>query len=270
MKSLKVRTQIRGVEGIPDIELRAEQHFVIVEVKSEARATEDQLQRYRRLLDQSEATWKGLVLLTRYPVSLEGADAYLRWYQIAEWLEHESNQRQLKLPSRFLVDQFLGFLKARNMTMAQITQEMPNGVRSLCSLALMLYEGAVACGIGARIVGKQDLMFIYIDGKNYWAGIRYRAPEHLCFGTDGVWVDKELADALGVGGTYLWQGDNSRYGWERCLNLESEEFSFFTLSKASQMQFIERFLRENYALARKVTIATAPDSGEPEEDQFEK
>src|ERR1700722_2549593 len=40
MRVLEVRTQISGEEGIPDIELRTGQHFVIIEVKSEAEATE--------------------------------------------------------------------------------------------------------------------------------------------------------------------------------------------------------------------------------------
>src|ERR1022692_2861743 len=147
MRVLEERTQISGEEVIPDIELRTGQHFVIIEVKSQAKASEDQLRRYRRLLDQSPVASKGLVLLTRYPVSVVGADHYMRWYQIAEWIGLESSRYRFKATSEFLVNQFLGFLKARNMTMGQITWELPIGVRSLRTLTDMLYEAAAACGL---------------------------------------------------------------------------------------------------------------------------
>src|ERR1017187_5056899 len=84
VRSLEIRTQITGADGIPDIELRTAHHFVIIEVKSEAEATEDQRGRYRRTLNSSGVASTALVLLTHYPASVVGADHYFRWYQIAE------------------------------------------------------------------------------------------------------------------------------------------------------------------------------------------
>jgi len=264
LQILEVRTQINKEEGIPDIDLRTGQHFVIIEVKSEADVTADQIHRYRRILDQSEIPSKGLVLLTRYPVQIEGADHYLRWYQVAEWIDFESHKYHFKPVSRFLVDQFLGLLKARNMTMSQVTWEMTTGVRSLKTLADMLYEAASACGIKAYIEGTRNHMVIYIDDRLYWAGIEYDQPESFAFGTYNASVDKESADQLGIGTSFVWsKGDGC--GWRRDINLESEDIHFFARSKASQMQFLEQFLRESYEIAKQLTLKG--DASKPSETE---
>ena len=171
IRSLGIRTQISGEEGIPDIELRTSRHFVIIEVKSEAAATEDQLRRYRRILNNVDAATKGLILLTRFPVAVPGADHYFRWYQIAEWISWESRNYSFRATSQFLVEQFLGFLKERNMTMGQITWELPMGVRSLRTLADMLYEAAIACDMKGQVKWSHDYLALFLDGRKFWAGI---------------------------------------------------------------------------------------------------
>jgi hypothetical protein len=265
IRVLEVRTQITGEEGIPDIELRTAQHFVIIEVKNEAEATQDQLNRYRRLLDQSPVASKGLILLTRYPVNVSGADYYLRWYQVAEYLEQESRKYVFKPASQFLIDQCLGFLKARNMTMSQVTWELPTGIRSMRTLAEMLAEAAAACGLRASIKGNSDWIGIFLDGKLFWAGIVFDSPERLVFGTHYANVNPELAEALGVGFVYEWDSKDG-HEWRRDIDLEAEEIHFFARSKASQMQFLEQFLRENLELAKKI-IEKGADPEQPTTDQ---
>lgn len=254
VRGLKIRTQISGDDGIPDIELRTSHHFVIIEVKSEAEATEEQLARYRRTLALSGVASTGLILLSRYPASAEGAHHYFRWYQIAELIYQESNKYKFKAESQFLVEQFLGFLKARNMTMGQVTWEMTTGIRSMRNLVDMLYEAAAACGLKAQIAGNRDMMFVYLDGRNYWAGIRYTNPESIHFATWNLKVDPQKVEELGVGTTFQWFNDKTQCGWQNDVNLELEEVHFFARSKVSQMQFLEQFLRENLELAQKVII----------------
>jgi hypothetical protein len=259
VRSLEIRTQISGDDGIPDIELRTAQHFVIIEVKSEAEATENQLRKYRRTLDSSGVAYTGLILLTRYPSSVNGADHYFRWYHVAELIYQESSKYKFTAESQFLVEQFLGFLKSRNMTMGQVTWEMTTGVRSLRNLVDMLYEAAAACGLKAQIAGNRDMMFVYLDGKKYWAGIRYSNPELIHFATWNARADAQKVEELGIGTTFQWFNDKTQCGWQRDINLESEDVHFFARSKASQMQFLEQFLRENLELAKKVVTK---DSGE--------
>jgi hypothetical protein len=266
MRVLDVQTQIGGEEGITDIELRTGQHFVIIEVKIEAQATEEQLRWYRRRLDHSPVTLKGLVLLTRYPaVMVAGADHYLRWYEVAELIGLESSRYQFKATSQFLVDQFLGFLKARNMTMGQVTWEMTTGVRSLRNLVEMLYEAAAACDVRAEIRGHSEAIQVFLDGRKYIAEIRYNAPELLRFGTSSAPVDPRKVEELGIGTTWQWRDDRTKVGWERDINLESEDVHFFARSKASQMQFLEQFLRENLEYAKKVVVTeTGGNQSSPE------
>ncbi len=181
----------------------------------------------------------GLILLTRYPAPVPGADHYFRWYHVAEWIYQESSKYKFKAESQFLVEQFLGFLKARNMTMGQVTWEMTTGVRSLRNLVDMLYEAAAACGLRAQLGGSAASIFVFLDGRKYSAGIRYNAPELLRFATWNAPVDPKKVEELGIGTTWQWTDDKTKVGWERETNLESEDVHFFARSKASQMQFLE-------------------------------
>src|SRR5262249_57144768 len=103
----------------------ANKKLAIVEVKSQSEVNAEQLGRYRRFLEGSRAGSTALVLLTRYPAAVaeSGArpDAFVRWYQVAEWLQQERHRYAFQAVSAFLVDQFLAFLTARNMTMGQVT-----------------------------------------------------------------------------------------------------------------------------------------------------
>jgi hypothetical protein len=258
IRGLEIRTQIIADDGIPDIELRTTEHFVIIEVKSESDATENQLARYRRILVTSGIPYTSLILLTRYPATTAGADRYFRWYQVAEWIDQESNKYKFNAKSEFLVEQFLGLLKARNMTMSQVTWELPTGVRSMRALADMLYEAASACKLKATIRGNTEWIGIHLDGRQYCAGIEFSAPERLYFGTDYASVDPNAAEKLGLGATAPWQ-DGDGHEWWRDVDLESEDVHFFARSKASQMQFLEQFLRENYEHAKKVTLPGTPN-----------
>jgi hypothetical protein len=194
-----------------------------------------------------------------------GADHYLRWYEVAELIGLESSRYQFKATSQFLVDQFLGFLKARNMTMGQVTWEMTTGVRSLRNLVEMLYEAAAACDVRAEIRGHSEAIQVFLDGRKYIAEIRYNAPELLRFGTSSAPVDPRKVEELGIGTTWQWRDDRTKVGWERDINLESEDVHFFARSKASQMQFLEQFLRENLEYAKKVVVTeTGGNQSSPE------
>src|SRR5581483_1945661 len=144
---------------------------------------------------------------------------------------------------RFLVEQFIGFLGARNMTMQQVTWELPGGVRALRALADMLYEAATACGIKARLWGGRERMGVNIDGRRFWIGVYYEKPEVLVFETNYAAVDRGAAERLGAGTVWEWT-QAPGFGWRRELSLDSEETHFFSRSKASQLQLLESFLRE--------------------------
>lgn len=271
-KLLRIESQAVSDEGIPDLMLRTAHQLVIVEVKSASEPRPEQLVRYRRLLKESGLAETALVLLTRYPVNLEEGterpEVRVRWFQVAEWLNLEQQRYTFQAVSKYLVEQFVGFLRTRNMVMGEVTWELPGGVRALRALADMLYEAATACGVRARIWGNRGCMGVYLEGQLYWVGVDFDRPEILTFETWNAAVDRESAERLGAGKIYEWTNEPG-FGWRRELNLETEEVHFFARSKASQLQLLENFLRECLDQVRTVVIATKDRTDSEHEDEPE-
>jgi hypothetical protein len=226
-----------------------------VEVKSESDTGAGQLARYRKLLKDSGFPSTALILLTRYPVNLspeeEQPDFSVRWYQIAEWIEQERRRYSFRPVSDFLVNQFLAFLGARNMTMGQVTWELSGGIRALRSLTDMLYEAAAACGLKGSIRGDRNYLGVYLDHNKYWIGVYFERPEFLIFENLKSAMNKEEVKNLG------WTMFQDESGCFRELNLESEEVHFFARSRASQIQVLEKYLRECLELAKRIEVPGA-------------
>lgn len=152
---VSVQAQETTEQGIPDLVVRAPGHVVVIEVKVESAVDADQLKRYRNWLAEQagqRARATTLVLLTRYPVSPQETHGYedvrVRWCDVGEWLRTELSEKRTvqNSSSVFLVEQFLAFLKGVNMTMDQVTWELPAGIRSLMSLMNMVRQAVAAAG----------------------------------------------------------------------------------------------------------------------------
>jgi hypothetical protein len=270
-RHVAIRTQVTLTEGTPDLELRTLTQLAFVEVKVESEPDAEQLRRYRRLLSESGLGSTALILLTRYPADLklgtEGPVPCVRWYQVAEWLEEEAGRYRFKPVSAYLVNQFLGFLGARNMVMGQVTWELAGGARALRTLTDMLYEVASACGLPAQHQGSWDYMGIKMGASlkrpDYYIGIYLDRPEVLVFETGYRKVDAEAAARLGVEGVYEWTTATG-HGWQRKLDLNSEKAAFFVRTKSRQMQLLEEFLRECLDTVKRIEIGG--DAGLPDEE----
>jgi hypothetical protein len=274
-RSVNIRTQIILSEGTPDLEIRTSTQLAFLECKSESPADPEQLVRYRRLLAKSGMTSTALILLTRYAVILpqgtKAPDKFVRWYNVAEWLEQESTRYQFKPVSRYLVDQFLGFLGARNMSMGQVTWEMAGGARSLRTLTDMLCEAASACGLQAAPAGSWEYIGAKIGSNlkrpDYYLAIYLDKPEILYFETDYRSVDPECAAQLGLENIEEWPNGKG-HSWIKELNLQSEETAFFVRTKARQMQLLEEFLRSCLDTVKRIespTRDTSPaENGDPD------
>ena len=221
-----------------------------------------QLEGYRVLLAKTgvQLTWLGL--LTRYPEDyLSDAarpDQAVRWFEVADWLEDE-------LPAivaagdvaLFLTRQFLDFLRARGMKLAQVGHAMPEGLRALGNLLAMLFEAARACKVSASISAKWEHLGIKLDGAKYWVGFEYAAPEKLSFETRRR-IDPEAAARLGVGELRRDNDTPGEYRWYQVVELDSEEVHFFSRRKVSQMEWLEGFLRDCLAKARSIETPDQP------------
>jgi hypothetical protein len=265
-----VQTQVEAGEGRPDLEFRVPYRLVWIEVKAESELRTGQLEGYRVLLSESGVEQTRLVLLTRHREVFESdevrPDLEVRWFEFADWLETELPT--IKVSSEvasFLARQFLDFLWERDMNLTQVGKYMPEGLRALSSWLNMLREAAAACKVKkTRVSSAWDYSGVSLEGGKYWIGFILTDPEKLFFSTFSR-LDTEAAarreillvkDARAGGG----------FSWTTSVELESEPIHFFSRSKVSQIEWLERFLRECLDTARSIeTPDQPPIPEEPEE-----
>jgi hypothetical protein len=151
------------------------------------------------------------------------------------------------------VDQFLGYLKGRGMTVEPISWELRNGTLALQNLLVMLSEAAAACHVSCKRANRWDYLCFWLD-ERYWFGVRLEAAEQVFFMTGRTRVDPEANKKLGFG--YMWEARWVPGGraWQDHLDLASEEVHFFARSLASQKECLEQFLARCLAAAKKIEI----------------
>ncbi len=252
---ISITTQIVISSGRPDIEIRSRDWLIYVEVKAESGLGESQLKRYQEALKNSGMDRTSLILLTRYPVLSEKetqlADAAIRWYQVAQWLEREKVE---KPESTYLLKQFLEFLRSRGMTMERVSWELARGVKSLRSLIEMVGESLAALEISSdsNRTCAWEWIGYYLESKprRFFVGISYQHPNLLEFDTQDFKIDKAAYEELGIGRIQKDQ----YFGeiWVNELDLASEEVHFFALSKTTQMQRVESFIKQSLDAARQI------------------
>ncbi|MCK6624924.1 MAG: hypothetical protein L6R45_07080 [Anaerolineae bacterium] len=248
---VNITAQVTTSTGRPDIEIKTLDSLIYIEVKLESGLGQFQLRRYRQALANSGFKNTGLIFLSRYPVILkeneELPDITVRWYQVAEWLEVELSCKTIQHPeSVYLVKQFVGFLQGRNMTMEQVSWEFIRGVQSLRSLMEMLNEALTSAKVSSFKFTMARDWIGYLIGrpKQYFIGIRTDRPHMLIFNT--VHIIEDDSDQFDFG--RITQTGR----WINELDFTSEEVHFFALSKASQLQCIERFLIESLAAVKQI------------------
>ncbi len=149
------------------------------------------------------------------------------WFTLADWLESElSAVEAAGEVAFFLTRQFLEFLGARKMRLAQVEKFMPEGVRALSNMLDMLFEAAAACQVSGKIAAGRDYAGVYLDGSKYWLGVLYTDPESLWFSTRRK-INPEAAAKLGVGELTEESWVPGGYRWWRGVELNSEPVHFF-------------------------------------------
>ncbi|MCX7144126.1 MAG: hypothetical protein NT123_24430 [Proteobacteria bacterium] len=249
---VSVETQISTPYGCPDILILTPHHRVYVEVKDEAPPGDTQISRYRQDLESRPIDIQnGIILLTRYAVvpssKKEEPDFYIRWHQISEFLE----KRRFKVANavtRYLIDNFLGFLKEKSMAIEEVGYELPKGVHALQNLLTMIGEALASCKIPIHTkTAAWAYIGYYIDpARKHFFGVYYDDPTKLIF--EGHLDPKgphyeQLRELLSSSGVVRADGY-----WAPELDLASEKVHFFALGKASQMRSVENFVRESWKM----------------------
>lgn len=253
--TVDVRPQMETERGRPDLELRAQGTLAVVEVKVEAELHAGQLEGYRQYLLESGQPRTGLILLTRYMVTLgervEKPDLALRWYEVAEWLYETLAVQDLNPVTHYLCSEFLGFLEARNMTISQVNVQMAEGLRSLRSLLKMLEHAAVSCRLTVSKSSTWESIGFQLD-KRYWVGVAYDEPDQLRFQTEACRINSELARSLGVGAVIEKSWAPNGLIWRRVEELNSEPVHFYARTRARQMQWLEDFISDCVKVAKQI------------------
>lgn len=189
--AITVTTQFTVEEGRPDIliELGIDK-LIFIEVKHDSGLGVEQLERYHKYLGNLIEKQTQLVLLTRSKHSVQETSLdvslfhHVCWYEIGGWLSDADVQDEV---TQYLVDQFLDFLKEKEMSMERITWEYMEGVTAMINLANMLGT-AIAETLPEektrRTAGWNWVGYYIGDGTDIWIGIRYREPLIVVFEND--------------------------------------------------------------------------------------
>lgn len=239
----EITTQWVTEEGTPDIRIESDALVAFIEVKKGSGLARDQLGRYRRILaKQAEGRATRLGLLTVYPMGVqedeERPDSHARWDQVADLLGKLELSQEL---SKYLVDEFLSFLRGQVMTVQRVSWEYMAGTKALCDLTNMIGKAVE----GARIPihqcsGAWGYRGYYLDGKKYWVGVYLETPQQIVFETVESRVDAAKVKELG-------RAEVREDG--KCvirLDLDSEPVHFFARSKESQLECLTGFVGGAY------------------------
>ena len=287
-KTVRFTTQDITENGTPDVRIDAPGYLGYIEVKLGAALGKNQLSNYRKRLKNSGIAQTSLTLLTRYPYEIpqgEEPDVAIRWFQVAQWLENELASGILDSVSRYLAQQFLGFLEALNITIHQVHSGISEGLRAFLANNGDFFTNGTRYRNPGKLLESPELLPLYQlmyllgeaavgvkdhDGKNFqvrfdsgqhnggWIGynlnkmdyfiqVSVSQPEKLIFNT----YRRPFDPALWDGAVGRYRRDRSPNRWENVLDLAAPEPGFFDLEKTQQFDLIQKFVQDSIEAAEK-------------------
>lgn len=246
ISAVSIATQISTPYGKPDIEIKGPSFLFYIEAKIESGFGIDQLDRYRRALNESGAESTALITFTRYPLFIEEKsskpDKAIRWHQIVEWLEEAEI---CDLVNRYLRDEFITFMKLRGIAMEPVRWELTEGIRSFQNLLTMISEALSATNVSIYSKsGAWDWHGYYIEDKHFFIGIYLSNPSVIELNSE-VPLKENIPDNIEVG---MIEYDC----WKNQLDMSSEDIHFFARNKQSQLLCIEEFIKDSIEFGRKL------------------
>jgi len=228
-KSILITTQDTYEEGRPDIIIRlGGDCLFFVEVKHDSKIGYHQLESYVNALDQEEQAHKQLVLLTRSKHSIRETDLepgrfhHICWYEISGWLSDVEIEDEV---INYFVNEFLDFLRGKEMSMERVSWEYIKGVPAIRILANMVGV-AVAEALPEektrRTAGWNWIGYYLGEGTDLWVGVRYADHLHLVMENDN-------------GNEPTFKKD-----------LDLSEIHFFSLDAGEQLEEIIKFISASY------------------------
>ena len=230
-----VVTQQRTRDGQPDIEILLRGKLrAIVEVKVVAPVSTKQIAAYKRILKKESGRARTcLVLLTRFAPDLQAGDEKpycVRWFKMAERLA-EADKGLKEKTSKYLCQQFLGFMRERGLTMEHVGKELVPGIQAISSFRAMLERALDELDI--RKLKRSSWVeavgcHFHIGRRFFWVGIDYSELSKL-----------QLSEFRVASGKWRWVRD----GGSRDL----AEEAFFDLPKQDQINWLRSFIKKETA-----------------------
>jgi len=280
ISTIEISTQKNdeGGHGQPDMWIQSSSKLALIEVKAGATLGKNQLKNYRAILKDYPEDRVKLILLTQYLTSpgKHHPDFSLRWYQLAQFLAEDCDERTCTPESHFLVQQLLEFLRARNLAFPEVKSEISKAVikheqvagekaltkkrvKSLTRLRkyeelkplhdLLLLMGSVLDSMEAvanpRLdSGQQTGGWIgyNIDGMKHWLCLYYSSPDVLVFESK-IRKGEHLPHRVPSIGKYYSRWKNT--WWMNQLDLSVDDGKFFRSSPETQFETILDFTKKS-------------------------
>jgi len=186
--SVDIKTQVNTESGTPDITISTDNHLIYIEVKVDSVFGNNQLERYRTELIKSRIPNTSLIILTRYPyaeiINDTKIDYWFRWHNLSDWLAN-LNENVNNESSYFIINQFVGFLKIRGLSMDKVGWELIPGIEHFRTLIDMIGEALKAKGIHIyQRSAAWDYKGFYIENKKFFIGINLNYPNTIILNTE--------------------------------------------------------------------------------------
>lgn len=254
-ESIDIVTQETIKEGRLDIRILSSTNKVIrkdikniyIEVKDTSDVYPEQLRKYKKDLQRSEALYKVLVLLTRYSIDEKDhqniPDKFILWNEVHGWIKGARSDDPI---SSYLIDSFKMFLEGKQMSINRVTSEYENGVLALNNLMQMIERAII--GIPARIGrggrGKGYTGY-YFEDSDFFCGIWNHEPSSVKFEIECP--KKFDRDKLKESIYSMHEGTGILY-----FDLPLEDIHFFSLDADKQMEEITKFVKNCYNYSQKL------------------
>ena len=244
---VSVSTQVATEQGRPDIKVSSPDKLIYIEVKDYSPVDVDQLKRYKKDLESSNADIRQLILLTRPPVDFSEhkgiPDKHVRWFEVYNWLANAKAQDPVSV---YLIESFKSFLEVKQMSIQRVSWEYINGVPAFNNLINMIevaIKGA-SLHVHQKSAGWGSKAF-WLESKKYWCGVYHNAPLAVVFKA----FNKEDLDTGKIGTPSYPVKKALKSIW---FQLRLDDIHFFSLDKDEQLEEITKFVKTAYAEAQQM------------------
>lgn len=248
-EAISISTQETTKQGRPDIKVFSPDKLIYIEVKYESGLGYQQLERYMKALESSNAATKHVILLTRYSVDFEEEGRpykHVRWSKVYNWLASAKDKAKDSV-SCYLIEQFMYFLEVKQMSVPKVGWEYINGVHALNNLMDMIKVAIedASLQINPRAQSR-DYRGYYFDNVEFWCGIAYAEPLFVKFEIE--YREKFDTQLVKKPSYPLKDKDMLQF------LLRLEDIHFFSLDKDKQLEEITRFVKTAHAEAQQMRI----------------